>query len=113
MLDIKVTTEDGKVHSRVTPERLSELVHRIGQKGDRFLVVERVPEVPNVFIQVYYSGNLYGLEVRERPGPGGLVGTELADPDAVTAAMTGWIRAEPDWDRGLEWKPVDLGSGQQ
>ncbi|MEU0832531.1 hypothetical protein [Streptomyces sp. NPDC005969] len=43
MLDVKVETENRQTHTRISTQAPSDLVHRIGGEGDRFLVVQRWP----------------------------------------------------------------------
>ncbi|NBM17560.1 DUF6891 domain-containing protein [Streptomyces sp. GC420] len=108
MLAIRVETETGETLTRITAERLGELVARIGGPDDRFLVVLPVPEEPDVFIQVWHEdGADYRLEHRDG-GAARHFGTRLARPGEVAAAMTGWARRETGWDAGLVWDRVDL-----
>ncbi len=66
MLEIGVQTEDGERHVRVSAEELAGLARRIGGEGDRFLVVQRIPDRPDVFAQVWHeSGGGYTLEHRD------------------------------------------------
>lgn len=55
MLEIVVKTESGERHVRVSAEELAGLVRRIGGDGDRFLVIHRIPDVPDVFAQVWHE----------------------------------------------------------
>ncbi|KUO23115.1 hypothetical protein AQJ91_00655 [Streptomyces dysideae] len=62
-LGIKAETENWQTHARISAMgvpalersrewgRLRELVERIGGAGDRFLVVHRIPDIPDVFAQ--------------------------------------------------------------
>ncbi|TPQ21774.1 DUF6891 domain-containing protein [Streptomyces sporangiiformans] len=112
MLAIKVETENGQTHARIAPERLRELVHRIGGSGDRFLTVQRIPDIPSVFAQVWHEeGGDYRLEHRLRDDQ--FSGTNLTDPERVADALTGWARQRDGWDAGLAWEPVDLGPREE
>ncbi|MEV4611163.1 hypothetical protein AB0K43_00980 [Kitasatospora sp. NPDC049258] len=109
MLDISVETENDQRHLRVTEEQLGALVRRIGGEGDRFLVVQRIPDLPDVFLQVWHAdGGGYTLEHRD-----GAVDrhfqVELDGPGPVVAAMTGWARQEARWSAGHAWSRLDLG----
>ncbi|MFI7132685.1 DUF6891 domain-containing protein [Nonomuraea sp. NPDC050153] len=109
MLAITVQTENGQRHTRVTTQELAELVHRIGGGDDRFLVVQRIPDLPDAFIQVWHeAGGDYTLEHRDG-GPERHFQVTLAGPEPVIAAMTGWARQDQDWGSGLEWASLDLG----
>ncbi|WP_108934452.1 DUF6891 domain-containing protein [Streptomyces ardesiacus] len=107
-LAIKVETESGRTHARVRAAELRELVTRIGRAGDRFLVVQRIPDIPDVFAQVWHeAGGEYRLE--HRAAADAFFGAGLGDPGRVADLLTGWARREPGWDEGVAWEPVDLG----
>ncbi|MFG2333699.1 DUF6891 domain-containing protein [Streptomyces sp. NPDC048604] len=108
MLDIAVRTENWQKHVRVSEDTLRDLALRIGGDGDRFLVVQRIPDIPDEFIQVWHEdGGGYQLEHRAG-GPERHFVTEGGDAQKVAAVMTRWARRETAWDRGLGWKPADL-----
>ncbi|MFE5604652.1 DUF6891 domain-containing protein [Streptomyces coelicoflavus] len=107
-LAIKVKTENGRTHTRIRAARLRELVTRIGGADDHFLVVQRIPDIPDVFAQVWHEeGGEYRLEYRAAVDA--FFGTDLDDPHRVADLMTGWARQEPGWDAGVAWEPIDLG----
>ncbi|MFJ8210462.1 DUF6891 domain-containing protein [Streptomyces sp. NPDC096033] len=108
MLEIVVETENWERHVRVSAEELAALVRRIGDEGDRFLVVQQVPDLPDVFAQVWHkAGGDYTLEYRDGAADRHFQAT--ADgPEAVIAAVTGWARREAGWDAGLEWSLLDM-----
>ncbi|MFF4182777.1 DUF6891 domain-containing protein [Streptomyces sp. NPDC001691] len=109
MLAITVETENGQRHSRATAEQLAALVHRIGAEGDRFLVVQRIPDLPDVFLQVWHDATSDGYRLEHRDGAADRhFGTTLDGPEPVIAAMTGWARARDDWGAGLEWERLDF-----
>lgn len=109
MLEIVVKTENGERHVRVSAEQLAGLVRRIGGEGDRFLVVQRVPDLPDVFAQVWHeAGGDYALEHRDGAADRHFE-TAADEPGAVVEAITGWARRESGWDGGLTWSPLDLG----
>ncbi|MEV8033779.1 hypothetical protein [Streptomyces sp. NPDC086182] len=111
-LAIKVETENRRKHARISGGRLRELVHRIGGDDDHFLVVQRIPDVPDVFVQVWHKhGGEYQLEYRE--GRARFFGTVLGDRDRVADAMTGWARKDPDWDEGITWEPLGHDAPQE
>jgi hypothetical protein len=104
-LAIKVETENWQKHARISAEQLRELVERIGGDGDHYLVVQRIPDVPDVFIQTWHEhGGDYQLEYRESRSR--FFGTVLADRDRVAEAMAGWARQEDGWDAGIAWEPL-------
>ncbi|MFF0408871.1 DUF6891 domain-containing protein [Kitasatospora sp. NPDC004745] len=109
MLAIGVQENDGTRHRRVGAEVLARLVRRIGADGDRFLVVQRIPDLPDVYIQVWHAeGGDYELEHRDGSAERHF-GVRLDEPEAVVAAMTGWSRGEPGWGAGLDWRPLATG----
>ncbi|MGW7042432.1 DUF6891 domain-containing protein [Streptomyces avermitilis] len=111
-LAIKVETENRQQHARISAERLRELVERIGTAGDRWLVVQRIPDIPDVFAQVWHEeGGGYRLE--HRLTEDAFFGTDLTDPDRVADLLTGWARQEAAWDAGVAWEPVDLGPREE
>ncbi|NEA66009.1 hypothetical protein [Streptomyces sp. SID12488] len=109
MLEIVVKTENGERHVRVSAEELAGLVRRIGGAGDRFLVVQRIPDLPDVFAQVWHeAGGDYTLEHRD--GTADRHFQVLVDgPEGVIGAMTGWARQESGWRNDPAWSPVDMG----
>ncbi|MFJ8111836.1 DUF6891 domain-containing protein [Streptomyces sp. NPDC096132] len=113
MLEIVVKTENGERHVRVSAEELAGLVRRIGGDGDRFLVVQRIPDLPDVFTQVWHeAGGDYTLEHRD--GAADRHFQVMVDtPEAVIAAMTGWARREDGWESGRAWSPLDMGPARE
>ncbi|MFD7440871.1 DUF6891 domain-containing protein [Streptomyces sp. NPDC059909] len=109
MLAIKVKTENWQEHVRPTAQQLDELVHRIGGEGDKFLVVQRIPDLPDVFIQVLHrTGGDYTLEHRDGAHDRHFQ-VQVEEPGAVLTAMLGWARREDGWDAGLDWTLLDMG----
>ncbi|MGW1888724.1 DUF6891 domain-containing protein [Streptomyces sp. NPDC002004] len=111
-LAVKVETENWQQHTRIPAERLRDLVERIGDTGDRFLILQRIPDLPDVFAQVWHEhGGDYRLE--HRHGEEEFFGTNLADADRVSDLLTGWARQQSGWDAGVAWEPVDLGPREE
>ncbi|MCX4804704.1 hypothetical protein OG594_24330 [Streptomyces sp. NBC_01214] len=113
MLEIVVKTENGERHVRVSAEALAGLVRRIGGDGDRFLVVHRIPDLPDVFAQVWHqAGGDYTLEHRD--GAADRHFQVMVDgSEAVVAAMTGWARQGSGWGAGLAWSLLDTGLARE
>ncbi|WP_331734955.1 hypothetical protein OG379_39760 (plasmid) [Streptomyces sp. NBC_01166] len=113
MLEIVVKTENRERHVRVSAEELAGLVRRIGGDGDLFLVVQRIPDLPDVFAQVWHrAGGDYTLEYRD--GAADRHFQAMVDgPEVVIAAMTGWARQEAGWDGGLVWSLLDMGPARE
>lgn len=113
MLEIVVKTENWERHVRVSAEALAGLVRRIGRDGDRFLVIQRIPDLPDVFAQVWHeAGGGYTLEFREGAADRHYQ-TMVAGPEAVVAALVGWARQEAGWDGGLAWSLLDMGPAHE
>lgn len=108
MLEIVVQTEKRERHVRVSAEDMDGLVRRIGRDGDRFLVAHRIPDLPDVFAQVWHKdGGDYTLEHRD--GAADRHFQVMVDgPEAVIVALTGWARQESGWDTGLDWTLLDM-----
>ncbi|GAA3443657.1 DUF6891 domain-containing protein [Planomonospora venezuelensis] len=110
MFAITVLTEEGRRHVRADAGELAGLVGRLGGRDDRFLVVQRIPDLPEVFIQVWHEdGGDYVLEHRDG-APDRHFQATLGGPGPVIAAMTRWARLEDDWGSGLDWTALDLGA---
>ena len=108
MLDIAIRTENWQKHVRVSEETLRDLVLRIGGDGDRFLVVQRIPDIPDEFIQVWHEDG-GGFQLEHRAGaPERHFVVEGGDAERVASVMARWARREVAWDRGLGWAPADL-----
>ncbi|MFI1660073.1 DUF6891 domain-containing protein [Streptomyces sp. NPDC020472] len=104
MLDITVETENGEKHVRPSEEDLTGLVRRIGAEGDRFLVLQRIPDLPSVFAQVWHAaGGHFQLEHRAG-APERHFETRLDDPERVAEVLTAWARGETGWDAGAAWR---------
>ncbi|MGW3663832.1 DUF6891 domain-containing protein [Streptomyces sp. NPDC005141] len=111
-LAIKAETENGQKHARISAGRLRELVHRIGGDGDHYVIVQRIPDLPDVFVQVWHEhGGDYQLEHRE--GRDRFFGTVLGDRDRVADAMAGWAREEDGWNAGIPWEPLGHDAPQE
>ncbi|MFE0458422.1 DUF6891 domain-containing protein [Kitasatospora sp. NPDC058965] len=110
MLDIVVRTERRERHVRVSAEELAALVGRIGGDGDRFLVVQRVPDLPDVFAQVWHqAGGDYTVEYRDGAADRHFQVT-VDSAEVVATTLAGWARQEgAGWDGGLAWSLLDTG----
>lgn len=108
MLEIKIATENQQTHTRVSDQELGDLVHRIGMTGDRFLVVQRIPDIPGTFIQVWHEvDGAYDVEHRTG-GAATHVRALVGTPGQVAALMARWARQEPGWDSGIGWESAGL-----
>lgn len=113
MLEIVVKTENRERHVRVSAEGLAGLVRRIGDEGDRFLVVQRIPDLPDVFAQIWHeAGGDYTLEYRDGSADRHFQAV-TGGPEAVIAAISGWARQEAGWDGGQAWSLLDMGPARE
>lgn len=109
MFEIVVRTENGRRHVKVSADELAVLVRRIGERGDNFLIVQRIPDLPEVYIQVWHeTGGDYTLEHRDG-GPDRHFETTLGGPEPVITAIAGWAEARDGWGDALTWSLLDLG----
>ncbi|WP_330457483.1 hypothetical protein OIB37_11540 [Streptomyces sp. NBC_00820] len=107
VLSVKVLTEYGRMYQHPSADTLRELTERIGGIWDRLLILQRIPDVPDVFAQVWHEeGGDYRLE--HRRGDEEFSGANLTHPGQVADLLTGWARRQDDWDRDVAWEPVDL-----
>ncbi|RKT11465.1 hypothetical protein BX285_5415 [Streptomyces sp. 1114.5] len=109
MLAITVQTNDGQRCFRPSADELAGLVRRIGAEDDRFLVVERIPDLPDVYIQVWHAaGGDYTLEHRDGSAERHFE-VRLDGPGQVAQVMTAWARGAAGWGDGLGWASLDMG----
>ncbi|MFC8509826.1 DUF6891 domain-containing protein [Streptomyces sp. NPDC057411] len=113
MFEIVVMTENGERHVRVSAGDLAGLVRRIGGDGDRFLVVQRLPDLPDVFAQVWHeAGGDYTVEHRDGSADRHFQAT-AEGPEAVIEVLTGWARRGAAGAGDLAWSLLDLGPAPQ
>ncbi|MGI5425355.1 DUF6891 domain-containing protein [Streptomyces sp. CA-179760] len=108
-LAVKVKTESGRAYARIAARELRELVERIGGDDGHFLIVQRIPDRPMVFIQTARDGDgAYDLQHRTGPVPHMWV-TRVTDPGLVAEVMVRWARQEDGWDTGVTWEREEFG----
>ncbi|MET9700722.1 hypothetical protein ABZY31_27920 [Streptomyces sp. NPDC006529] len=109
-LAIRIGTESGEAHVRPAPFTLERLAERIGAEGDRFLVVERLPSDPDVYIQVWHDVadvGAQGYQLEHRDGaPDRHFRAFLRSASEVGEVMAAWARGDEGWDRGPAWERV-------
>lgn len=109
MLEIVVKAECQERHVRVSEGELAGRVRRLGDLGDRFLVLQRIPDLPDVFAQVWHrTGGDYTLEHRAGASDRHYQ-VMVESPEDVIAALTGWARQDDGWDAGHQWSLLDMG----
>lgn len=108
MQTIRIKTEPGASHDGPGLSTLSELVERIGAEGDRFLVVTRIPDEPDVYVQVWHkTDGDYQLEHRAG-APDRHFQAFVATAAEVVEVMARWVRQEAGWDRGPVWERLEF-----
>ncbi|MFH9708975.1 DUF6891 domain-containing protein [Streptomyces luteogriseus] len=108
-LAVKVLTQSGRTHTRISARELRGLVERIGGADDRFLVVQRIPDRPRVFIQTARDEDgAYDLQHRTGSVPHLWV-ARVTHPAVVASVMVRWARQEDDWDAGIAWEREEFG----
>ncbi|WP_330176152.1 hypothetical protein OG875_23220 [Streptomyces sp. NBC_01498] len=109
MLDIRVTTGDGREYGRMSAGRLGELVASVGIGAYQFVAVRRIPDLPDVFVQVARDAAGSWLLEHRDGRPGVLFGTRLPGAEPVARIMVAWARREDGWDAAAGWERVELG----
>ena len=110
MLDVTVVTQrDRPRRLRLSAEELARLIQRIGGQGDEWVMLRRIPDLPEVFIQVVHQfGGVYTVEHSDRGGKRQY--RAITDrPEVAAAALIGWARQDARWDRVLFWTRVRSG----
>jgi hypothetical protein len=109
MLEITVRAEKGWQRIvRPSAEDIGTLVDSLGGDGNRFLIVQQIPDLPDRFIQAWHeNGGDYILERRDG-SPDRHFQTVLDDPAPITTAILGWAQHAAGWDAGMEWEPLVL-----
>ncbi|WP_327699817.1 DUF6891 domain-containing protein [Streptomyces sp. NBC_00459] len=113
MPEIVVETENGERHVRVSAEEWAGLIRRIGRDGYRFMVVHRIPDLPDVFAQLWHEADGdYTLEHRNG-APAQHFQVMVDGCEAVIEAMTGWARQTSGWSTHLTWSLLDIGLARE
>ncbi|MGD3105087.1 DUF6891 domain-containing protein [Streptomyces sp. YGL11-2] len=108
MLAITAKTESGPAVARPTADQLTALLRRIGAEDDHFVVVERLPDEDQVFVQTWREGDgPFAVEFRDG-GPDRHFTAETADADEVIAVFLAWARGAETWRTALDWRPAEL-----
>ncbi len=112
-------------HVRVSAEELAGLVRRIGGPGDRFLVLQRIPDLPDVFAQVWQEAGgreperpARGRGAREDPDPaappdGADAGPAEAPADGPAGHRTKSDEMSPYWSGQGRARRTATGAGQR
>ncbi|WP_424216623.1 DUF6891 domain-containing protein (plasmid) [Streptomyces sp. BI20] len=109
MLDITVRTEPGRRHVRPTATELDALIRGLGEEGNRYLVVQRVPDLPEEFTQVWHATDGDWTLEHRAGGPEHHYTASVADPATILTAMLDWAHHTPDRHTTPAWTLLDLG----
>lgn len=109
MLEITVRAEIGwQRFVRPGIEELGALVSGLGERGNRFLTIQRIPDLPDHFIQTWHeAGGAYVVEYRDG-GQDRQFESTLDGPEQVLAALTAWADGGSEWGSAWDWRPMDL-----
>ncbi|MCL6302024.1 DUF6891 domain-containing protein [Streptomyces kronopolitis] len=108
MLAINVRTETGAERAHPPEAELAALLRRIGAADDHFVVVERIPDRPHVFVQTWREGRgPFAVEYRDG-APERHFSAECDDAEQVVAVFLDWARGGDAWRGALDWRPADL-----
>lgn len=97
LLAILVTTEDGRVRAGMTGAELEALLARLGDEGDRYVVVERGLIESRVFIQARRADDAVYAVGHRAAGSDQHFGVLIAEPGQVAALMAAWARRDTSW----------------
>ncbi|MFD8594207.1 DUF6891 domain-containing protein [Kitasatospora sp. NPDC059646] len=108
MLEIAVKDQSDEVRVRVSEDELADLVRDMGEWDGAFLVLQRVPDLPDVYAQTCPVDGEWTVEHRAG-SPARHYETRVADLERVAELLIRWSREDPDWDAGVEWQRMDFG----
>lgn len=115
MLEITVRAEMGwQRFVRPGIEELGALVSGLGERGNRFLIIQRIPDLPDHFIQTWHedeAGGAYVVEYRDG-GRDRQFESRFDGPEQVLAALIAWAGDDSEWGVAWEWRPMDLGAAE-
>ncbi|WP_033214820.1 DUF6891 domain-containing protein [Kitasatospora phosalacinea] len=108
MLEITVRDESGRVGVRVSEDELRASVRDVGQRKGSFLVLQRVPDLPDTYAQACPEDGAWTVEYRDG-AQSRHFGARVGEPERVAELLTGWARGDADWAAGEEWERIDFG----
>lgn len=109
LLAVSVRAEDGSTVDWPSVPGLYRLLDRIGGQGDTFLVVERIPDDEQYFVQTLRDGEGEPYVVEYRDGSAKKhFQTEIVATADVLAVFAGWARGEEGWQGEHKWRRLRL-----
>ncbi|MEU8134594.1 hypothetical protein [Streptodolium elevatio] len=108
LLAVSVRSEDGTTVDWPSVPGLYRLLDRIGAEGDTFLVVERIPDDEQYYVQTRRDeGEPYVVEYREGSAKTHFQADVESTAD-VLAVFVGWARGEEGWKGAHNWRRLRL-----
>ncbi|MFJ4676001.1 DUF6891 domain-containing protein [Kitasatospora sp. NPDC088783] len=108
MLEIAVRDQDDVVRVRVSEDELADLVEDMAHWPGAFLVLQRVPDLPDTYAQTCPEDETLTVEYRDG-AQSRHYRTRVAEPERVAELLIGWARQDADWAAGEEWERIDFG----
>ncbi|MFJ5883650.1 DUF6891 domain-containing protein [Kitasatospora cineracea] len=108
MLEITVRDQDDVVRVRVPEGELVDLVRDMDQWEGAFLVLQRVPDLPDTYAQACPEDGAWTVEYRDG-AQSRHFGARVAELERVADLLVGWARQDADWAAGEEWERIDFG----
>ncbi|RKE21238.1 DUF6891 domain-containing protein [Streptomyces sp. TLI_171] len=108
MLQIAVQDRSGRVAVRPSEEELLDLVRDMGARPGCFLVLQRVPDLPDTYAQACPERGAWTVEYRDGR-QSRHYGTRVDDLERVAALLAGWARQDAEWHAGARWERIDFG----
>ncbi|GAA2100889.1 hypothetical protein GCM10009759_34050 [Kitasatospora saccharophila] len=108
MLEIAVQDRSGRVGVRVSEDELRDAVRDMGQWKGSFLVLQRVPDLPDTYAQACPEDGAWTVEYRDGARSRHF-GARVGALERVAELLVGWAREDADWAAGEEWERIDFG----
>ncbi|BAJ30875.1 MULTISPECIES: hypothetical protein [Kitasatospora] len=108
MLEIAVQDKSGRVGVRVSEDELRDLVRDMGQWKGSFLVLQRVPDLPDTYAQTCPEDGAWTVEHRDGAQSRHFA-ARVTELERVAELLVGWARQDADWAAGEQWERIDFG----
>ncbi|MGW4379720.1 DUF6891 domain-containing protein [Kitasatospora sp. NPDC004531] len=107
MLEIAVRDQSDAVRVRVSEDELVDMVRDMAYASGTFVVLQRVPDLPDTYAQACPEDGAWTVEHRAG-SPARHYGTRVADVEQVAALLLGWARQDDGWDAGPAWERMEF-----
>ncbi|WP_189270915.1 DUF6891 domain-containing protein [Kitasatospora griseola] len=108
MLRIAVRDQADVVRVRLSEDELVDTVRDMAYASGTFVVLQRVPDLPDTYAQACPENGAWTVEHRAG-SPARHYGTQVQDVEQVAALLLGWAREDEGWDAGAAWERIDFG----